>query len=790
MPSSVTIAPIYRYFTVDLLSNALIAEIPFKSVKYERALKSAGSFSGSIPIIDDTSSMDLYESTMPGKTALYVVRDSVCVWGGIIWSRAYDVGQKMLSVNASEFTSYLYHRNIWKTYTHEFEATLVASSGVVQVTIDNGEYEAAALSSVRVFFYEVSDMSHNGYYEVKSSPSPTTNVFYVDMPSLPNGTYVLCTVVIRSDTYDYVRQLIDHTFSDFVSIIFDNTEIEPALAEEYSVTSIIRTSNVATITVDAAHDAIIGQVVQIQDVDSALNGFHEVTAIPDDYSVSFALSGSNIASTAKSAVSRSVTHKQLTTYVATLTTSAAHGFTVGAKVVVTAVDAADANEAVFDGEYQITAVTSTTFSYISSGVTDIALTATSNWSAAETPTATVAPYMYIPTYGPFPNNANIGLELIAENMAPQYPTTTQITDAGLPATLYPTSPTPVVAGNIVLTARPLVANADGSISTLYSESSLIGGYEVIYPRIINGRLWSSADAKAYATTTGQHLGKFASGNTVDAGTYAEALHTLQEQWMDLITYEKSTTTYSGKNVENKTYRGYELLSVGEELDNYSDTVDGFEFRVDCDYDYETGSFTKTLVLMPIDYPNPPDPGEVSLPSRFGADALVFEYPGNISNVKMDESAENAATRFFVVGNIGDLGEDASQPYAAASAKDMLNAGWPILDAEESVDYESEEKLYKYAARYLAEHRPPISDFNVSVNGSLDPVIGTYAPGDWCSIIVDDVFVRQRLASDLEPRDTVIVRKINSFSVSVPDTPTFPEQVELDLISEPEVDKRG
>jgi hypothetical protein len=260
--------------------------------------------------------------------------------------------------------------------------------------------------------------------------------------------------------------------------------------------------------------------------------------------------------------------------------------------------------------------------------------------------------------------------------------------------------------------------------------------------------------------------------------------------MDLITYEKSTTTYSGKNVENKTYRGYELLSVGEELDNYSDTVDGFEFRVDCDYDYETGSFSKTLVLIPIDYPNPPDPGEASPPSRFGADKLVFEYPGNISNVKMDESAENAATRFFVVGNIGDLGEDASQPYAAASAKDMLNAGWPILDAEESVDYESEEKLYKYAARYLAEHRPPISDFNVSVNGSLDPVIGTYAPGDWCSIIVDDTFVRQRLASDLEPRDTVIVRKINSFSVSVPDTPTFPEQVELDLISEPEVDKRG
>ena len=56
--------------------------------------------------------------------------------------------------------------------------------------------------------------------------------------------------------------------------------------------------------------------------------------------------------------------------------------------------------------------------------------------------------------------------------------------------------------------------------------------------------------------------------------------------------------------------------------------------------------------------------------------------------------------------------------------------------------------------------------------------------------VNDEFFRARLASDLEPRDTVIVRKIDSFTVSVPDVPTFPEKVDLNLISEYEVDKRG
>ena len=48
----------------------------------------------------------------------------------------------------------------------------------------------------------------------------------------------------------------------------------------------------------------------------------------------------------------------------------------------------------------------------------------------------------------------------------------------------------------------------------------------------------------------------------------------------------------------------------------------------------------------------------------------------------------------------------------------------------------------------------------------------------------------RLASDLEPRDTILVRKIDGYRVSVPDTPTFGEEVELILVTEPQVDTIG
>jgi hypothetical protein len=96
---------IYRYFLTDLLSNQVISEIPFSGVSFERANRRAGSFKGKIPLIEATKGLDIYEATMPGRTGIYVLRNDVCVWGGIIWSRSYDVADKELSVSGGEFLS-------------------------------------------------------------------------------------------------------------------------------------------------------------------------------------------------------------------------------------------------------------------------------------------------------------------------------------------------------------------------------------------------------------------------------------------------------------------------------------------------------------------------------------------------------------------------------------------------------------------------------------------------------------------------------------------------------------
>jgi hypothetical protein len=253
---------------------------------------------------------------------------------------------------------------------------------------------------------------------------------------------------------------------------------------------------------------------------------------------------------------------------------------------------------------------------------------------------------------------------------------------------------------------------------------------------------------------------------------------------------------SGYYQDTQILRGFEQKTVGEILEQYSNTVEGgFEYRIDCDYNFDTATFSRTFRLFPISLAEAPPEGEIYPVTAFGAERLVFEYPGNILSFSVAESAEDAATRFFVVGSIEDLSDDASQPYAGAADRVMLanpnGRSWPLIDLAEQLDeIEDELSLHAYARDYLFESRPPVGVYNVVVNGSLYPQVGTFFPGQWCSIIVDDEFVKQRLASDQEPRSDILIRKIDSYSVVIPDGVPIPEEVQLRLVTDWKVDQRG
>jgi hypothetical protein len=87
------------------------------------------------------------------------------------------------------------------------------------------------------------------------------------------------------------------------------------------------------------------------------------------------------------------------------------------------------------------------------------------------------------------------------------------------------TPGMVENGNIDLTARPKVKNADGSISTVRSMSFEEDGKEVLIPTVVGDRVVSDEEAIAHYRKTGENLGKFKT--PADADRYAQSLHESQ-----------------------------------------------------------------------------------------------------------------------------------------------------------------------------------------------------------------------------------------------------------------------
>jgi hypothetical protein len=676
----------YRYFAYDLLTNELLAELPLTGVSYGRSLREAGSFSGSIVANENTFNLNLYANTLPGKTALYVTRNGICVWGGIIWSRSYNIVDKSLEISASEFTSYLYKRVLWKTWSNAYQASIVVSNGVANVTLDLAKYDFAP--NMPLYIDWGSDRAaYAGYYTVLSSPAPgvnsedrstfSVNATYVNAKgqskTIPNLTVEGgATVEIRQDTYDYARDLLSELVSDLYDFDFPNDDIRPGIDIFNEITSYSRSGNLALINTEDPHALVPGQKISITDVGS---GFDDEEAVvfsaPTTTSFTYENTGPDVSTTNATPTQVGIVNFQRRSNVVTFTTESAPGFAKGDIVFIEDLNAS------IDGFYKVYTVgtpTSNSFQVVSIGSRlDL------SYSDPDEAKATVAPAVSYATWGEFTDNGDLGIDY-------------------------------------------------------------------------------------------------------------------------------STSARSQKRQRNKLYRGFELSTIGEILEEYSNVPDGFEYRIDCTYDDATSRFKRTFVFLPIkptsltnyinSLPGGKLPsGQFAPVSAYGADKIVFEYPGNVLDASLEENAQDAATRFWVQGDDPELSSEASQPYAGAADVDLLLRGWPILEEVEKVENIAEENtLHTYAERFLAESRPPISNFSITVNGSLTPEVGSYKPGDWCSVIINDDFVRLRLTSYIELNDgtgrEVLLRKIDAFEVTVPDNPSFPEQVSLQLVTEAEVDKIG
>lgn len=103
----------YTYLFTDLRTDAVLAELPLAGVTYSYELGGIGTLRATIPYTDETLPLDPDTASLPARTALWVDRDGVIVWAGIIWTRQPVAGGK--AIQASEFLSYYQHRYVKTT---------------------------------------------------------------------------------------------------------------------------------------------------------------------------------------------------------------------------------------------------------------------------------------------------------------------------------------------------------------------------------------------------------------------------------------------------------------------------------------------------------------------------------------------------------------------------------------------------------------------------------------------------------------------------------------------------
>ncbi len=138
-----------EYVLCDLMTNAVLARLPFTQVTFSYTLNAAGQFSGTLPIEGlDPVATNWEEATRPAKTILWVVADGATVWGGIVWSRNYSMVEQTIRIQANDFWSYFNQRQQAKDYSYTWvsyvdpmmiaetvvnDALAVANSGLADI---------------------------------------------------------------------------------------------------------------------------------------------------------------------------------------------------------------------------------------------------------------------------------------------------------------------------------------------------------------------------------------------------------------------------------------------------------------------------------------------------------------------------------------------------------------------------------------------------------------------------------------------------------------------------------
>ncbi|GAA3811483.1 hypothetical protein ACFS5L_32190 [Streptomyces phyllanthi] len=138
----------YTYYIADLATGAVADELPLYDVTFSTELNEAGEFRGRLALGDPRITVHRpRELTEPGRAGLYVERDGVLVWGGVIWTVRYTSSDRHLEIGAAGFLSYFDHRRVLPA---GFDPATTTDLGGVDVPFPEWDQSDIARELVRI----------------------------------------------------------------------------------------------------------------------------------------------------------------------------------------------------------------------------------------------------------------------------------------------------------------------------------------------------------------------------------------------------------------------------------------------------------------------------------------------------------------------------------------------------------------------------------------------------------------------------------------------------------------
>ncbi|VVJ15534.1 Uncharacterised protein [Amycolatopsis camponoti] len=174
---------------------------------------------------------------------------------------------------------------------------------------------------------------------------------------------------------------------------------------------------------------------------------------------------------------------------------------------------------------------------------------------------------------------------------------------------------------------------------------------------------------------------------------------------------------------DRTYFGYQNVSVGDALRKLSQLYDGPDVMFDVGPPDRNGRPTRLLRLGT---------------PRLGQEgsAHVWEYGGNLLGYGWPSDGTRMATRTFASGD----GIESGMLVAVAEDRDRYPDGWPMLETEYGYSSVTDPgQLASHALSDQAVSRLPVVLPTLTVHGGLPPTVAEIGVGDDARVIIKDDF---------------------------------------------------